>query len=94
LKVFFDLAGEMFIITIKTFCKKGYWTVRFYAKKGLTGINWNIYADIHEFNDMAFLLHFKFRRRFLILAQMWVHIHLLQAHRFINNCVKKVAGIK
>lgn len=32
--------------------------VKFYAKKGLTGITGNIYTGLHEFNDMAFLLHF------------------------------------
>ncbi|MDB5109930.1 MAG: FkbM family methyltransferase [Mucilaginibacter sp.] len=32
--------------------------VRFYACKGLTGITGNIYVGLHEFNDMAFLLHF------------------------------------
>lgn len=30
---------------------------RFYARKGLTGITGNIYAGLHEFNDMGFLLH-------------------------------------
>jgi FkbM family methyltransferase len=30
----------------------------FYARKGLTGITGNIYTGLHEFNDMAFLLHF------------------------------------
>ncbi len=32
--------------------------VKFYARKGLTGITGNIYTGLHEFNDMAFLLHF------------------------------------
>jgi FkbM family methyltransferase len=32
--------------------------VKFYAKRGLTGITGNIYTGLHEFNDMAFLLHF------------------------------------
>lgn len=32
--------------------------VKFYAKKGLTGITGNIYTGLHEFNDMGFLLHF------------------------------------
>jgi len=32
--------------------------VRFYARKGLTGITGNIYTGLHEFYDMAFLLHF------------------------------------
>jgi FkbM family methyltransferase len=33
-------------------------SVKFYARKGLTGITGNIYTGLHEFNDMAFLLHF------------------------------------
>jgi FkbM family methyltransferase len=33
-------------------------SVRFYARKGMTGITGNIYTGLHEFNDMAFLLHF------------------------------------
>jgi FkbM family methyltransferase len=32
--------------------------VKFYARRGLTGITGNIYAGLHEFDDMAFLLHF------------------------------------
>jgi FkbM family methyltransferase len=32
--------------------------VKFYARKGLAGITGNIYSGLHEFNDMAFLLHF------------------------------------
>ncbi|RKD12519.1 hypothetical protein BCY91_12280 [Pelobium manganitolerans] len=32
--------------------------VRFWAKKGLTGITGNIYCGLHEFEDMGFLLHF------------------------------------
>jgi FkbM family methyltransferase len=32
--------------------------VKFYAKKGLTGITGNIYTGLHEFGDMGFLLHF------------------------------------
>jgi FkbM family methyltransferase len=32
--------------------------VKFYAAKGLSGITGNIYTGLHEFNDMAFLLHF------------------------------------
>lgn len=31
--------------------------VKFYAKKGLTGITGNIYTGLHEFADMGFLLH-------------------------------------
>ncbi|GAB2983623.1 FkbM family methyltransferase [Mucilaginibacter puniceus] len=32
--------------------------VKFYAKKGLTGITGNIYTGLHEFGDMGFLIHF------------------------------------
>lgn len=32
--------------------------IKFYARKGLTGITGNIYTGLHEFDDMAFLLHF------------------------------------
>lgn len=32
--------------------------VKFWAKKGLTGITGNIYCGLHEFEDMGFLLHF------------------------------------
>ena len=32
--------------------------VKFYARKGLVGITGNIYTGLHEFDDMAFLLHF------------------------------------
>lgn len=32
--------------------------IKFYAKKGLTGITGNIYTGLHEFDDMGFLLHF------------------------------------
>ena len=32
--------------------------VKFYAKKGLSGITGNIYTGLHEFSDMCFLLHF------------------------------------
>ncbi|MDB4927004.1 FkbM family methyltransferase [Mucilaginibacter sp.] len=38
---------------VKTFISP----VKFYARKGLTGITGNIYTGLHEFNDMAFLLH-------------------------------------
>jgi FkbM family methyltransferase len=31
---------------------------KFYARKGLAGVTGNIYTGLHEFNDMAFLLHF------------------------------------
>jgi len=41
-------------LIVKTFAGK----VLFYAKKGLHGITGNIYAGLHEFNDMGFLLHF------------------------------------
>ncbi|MGZ3763051.1 MAG: FkbM family methyltransferase [Mucilaginibacter sp.] len=43
--------GKLFV---KNFVKP----VKFYARKGLTGITGNIYAGLHEFHDMAFLLHF------------------------------------
>jgi FkbM family methyltransferase len=39
---------------IKSFIKP----VKIYARKGLTGATGNIYAGLHEFGDMAFLLHF------------------------------------
>ena len=39
---------------IKTFISP----VKFYARKGLTGITGNIYTGLHEFNDMGFVLHF------------------------------------
>ncbi len=32
--------------------------VKFYARKGLTGVTGNIYTGLHEFDEMAFLLHF------------------------------------
>ena len=41
-------------LVVKTFIS----SVRFYAKKGLTGVTGNIYAGLHEFEDMGFLLHF------------------------------------
>jgi FkbM family methyltransferase len=41
----------------KFFVKDYIQGVRFYARKGLTGITGNIYSGLHEFNDMAFLLH-------------------------------------
>jgi FkbM family methyltransferase len=45
--------------TLKTFIVKPFIPpVKFYATKGLTGITGNIYTGLHEFNDMAFLLHF------------------------------------
>jgi hypothetical protein len=31
---------------------------RFAARRGMTGITGNIYAGLHEFSDMAFVLHF------------------------------------
>jgi hypothetical protein len=31
---------------------------RFAAKRGMTGVAGNIYAGLHEFGDMAFMLHF------------------------------------
>jgi FkbM family methyltransferase len=41
-------------LLVKPFIKP----LRFYARSGLTGITGNIYTGLHEFNDMAFLLHF------------------------------------
>lgn len=38
---------------VKTFISP----LKFYARKGLTGITGNIYTGLHEFNDMVFLLH-------------------------------------
>lgn len=38
--------------------KKFIGKVKFYAKKGLTGVTGNIYTGLHEFEDMGFLLHF------------------------------------
>ena len=32
--------------------------IHFYAKKGLNGITGNIYVGLHEFEDMAFIIHF------------------------------------
>ncbi|HTD39691.1 MAG TPA: FkbM family methyltransferase, partial [Mucilaginibacter sp.] len=42
----------------KFFIKQFIKPVKFYARKGLTGITGNIYVGLHEFNDMTFLLHF------------------------------------
>ena len=42
----------------KLFIKSFVAPVKYYARKGLTGITGNIYVGIHEFNDMMFLLHF------------------------------------
>jgi FkbM family methyltransferase len=42
----------------KLFVKQYLQGVRFFARKGLTGITGNIYTGLHEFNDMGFLLHF------------------------------------
>ncbi|MFD1628601.1 FkbM family methyltransferase [Pseudopedobacter beijingensis] len=44
--------------TQKLIVKNFIGNVRFYAKKGLTGITGNIYTGLHEFEDMSFLLHF------------------------------------
>lgn len=41
----------------KLHVKKFVASTRFYARKGLTGVTGNIYTGLHEFNDMAFLLH-------------------------------------
>ena len=42
----------------KLFIKQFLKPVKFYARKGLTGITGNIYTGLHEFYDMTFLLHF------------------------------------
>jgi FkbM family methyltransferase len=42
----------------KLFIKPFVGQVKFYARKKLTGITGNVYAGLHEFGDMAFLLHF------------------------------------
>src|SRR5579872_6270291 len=42
----------------RLFVKRFIGPVKFYARKGLAGVTGNIYAGLHEFNDMAFLLHF------------------------------------
>ncbi|GAA3975266.1 FkbM family methyltransferase [Mucilaginibacter dorajii] len=42
----------------KLFVKQYLSGLRFFARKGLTGITGNIYTGLHEFNDMGFLLHF------------------------------------
>lgn len=42
----------------KLFVKPFVGPVKFYARKKLTGITGNIYVGLHEFQDMAFLLHF------------------------------------
>lgn len=41
-------------LIVKPFIKP----IKFYARKGLTGITGNIYAGLHELNDMTFLMHF------------------------------------
>jgi FkbM family methyltransferase len=41
----------------KYFIKQFVGPVKFYVKKGQTGLTGNIYTGLHEFNDMAFLLH-------------------------------------
>jgi FkbM family methyltransferase len=46
------------IFPSRLFIKQFIFPVKFYAKRGLTGITGNIYTGLHEFNDMAFLLHF------------------------------------
>ncbi|GAA4328302.1 FkbM family methyltransferase [Mucilaginibacter gynuensis] len=40
------------------FIKRFIGPVKFLARKQLTGITGNIYTGLHEFDDMAFLLHF------------------------------------
>lgn len=42
----------------KFFVKRFVGPVKFYARKGLAGVTGNVYTGLHEFNDMAFLLHF------------------------------------
>jgi len=42
----------------KLFIKRFVGPTRFYARKGLAGLTGNIYAGLHEFHEMAFLLHF------------------------------------
>jgi FkbM family methyltransferase len=42
----------------KFFIKSFIPPVKFYVRKGLNGITGNVYAGIHEFHEMAFLLHF------------------------------------
>jgi FkbM family methyltransferase len=46
------------IYPAKFFVKDYVKGIKFYARKGLTGISGNIYSGLHEFNDMVFLLHF------------------------------------
>lgn len=54
--VFWQVQSTIFkgSLIIKPFIRP----IQFYAQKGLTGITGNIYAGLHEFNDMTFLLHF------------------------------------
>lgn len=42
----------------KFFVKEFVKPIKFYARKGLAGVTGNIYSGLHEFDDMAFLLHF------------------------------------
>jgi FkbM family methyltransferase len=42
----------------KLFIKKFVGNTTFYARKGLAGITGNIYAGLHEFHEMVFVLHF------------------------------------
>jgi FkbM family methyltransferase len=42
----------------KLFVKQFIGPVKFYARKGLAGVTGNIYAGLHEFDDIAFMLHF------------------------------------
>lgn len=41
----------------KFFVKQFIGPIKFYARKGMAGVTGNIYTGLHEFNDMAFLLH-------------------------------------
>lgn len=49
--------AQSFVQPGKLYVKSFIKPVKFYARKGLTGITGNIYAGLHEFDDMAFLLH-------------------------------------
>lgn len=55
---------RFFIWQIKSRVKSGFHAMpygeksKILAKKGLTGATGNIYCGLHEFNEMAFLLHF------------------------------------
>jgi len=42
----------------KLFIKEFLGPVKFYVRKGLAGLTGNLYVGLHEFHEMAFLLHF------------------------------------